>query len=60
MENEQVEIEVWVETNVVKSRCSRRFKIDKEEWESMTFEEQIDLCEEYRNELIDWSFHVRE
>lgn len=58
--SDEIEIRVSVKTSFVHSKDCVTFKVDKEEWESMTDVEQNDYCMEVMFELIEWNWEIIE
>lgn len=52
----QVKIKVWIETNVVNSRCSDTIEVDAEEWAAMSEDERDSYCREVAFNNMEWGY----
>lgn len=57
---DKVKLKYWAATNKVGSKCDNEFEMDREDWESMTPEEQEAFMFECVQDLFEWSFEVVE
>lgn len=51
-----IKIKVWVSTNKVGSLCEDTIEIDREEWQSMSDEEQADMCSRIVWKMAGWGW----
>lgn len=58
MEDEDITIKVWVETNRIGSRNETSFTMPKDEWEEMGEKQRDEICLEALWDLIDWNYEV--
>jgi hypothetical protein len=57
---DKVKIRYWVATNKVGSKSENYFEMDREDWESMTPEEQEAFMFECVQDMFEWNYEAEE
>ena len=55
-----MKIEVSVETNKVRSKCTAEFEVEDDDWNTMSDDEKDELCREHMFAMIDWDYQIKE
>lgn len=55
---DDVEIIVSVSTNKVGSKCEETIAFDREDWESMSEQEQEEVCRDEIFQMIEWNYEI--
>ena len=55
--SETIKIKVYARTDYVGSECHDIVEFDKEEWESMSSEEQEEEMKDYAMNFIEWGYY---